>query len=428
MRKTKIILIIAFLQSFSAIILAQKLTWQLLPGQMPYPVGGAKAIVIDSLIYIVGGYSESVPFNLDFIQIYNPQSNSWLKQFPKMSSRRRGFTAKRYMNGILILGGIDSLNQNAAGLEYFDPRFSQGTVVLHRDINFNRIFATAEVYENLLFLFGGNTTSSAADTVHRPFLIEYNFQSKTISYSNDAIFKGSFTYQQMSALVGEDVYLFGGVSNTISRNIYRFNIKTKNFETVDPSLISIRAGGEAVYDGTSKIYIIGGYNETQALSTVEVYAPGAPDNIISAGPQMNYPRKNPAAVSYKGSIYVFGGFDNTSGHSTGSVEKLDIVTSVEQPDNSVAKDFRLFDNYPNPFNSGTTIKFLLPERSFVTVDLYNMLGEHVANLASGEYSQGEHSVYWDGIGKDGLTSSSGIYIYCLRTGKQIFSKKMLYLK
>ncbi|HSW56289.1 MAG TPA: T9SS type A sorting domain-containing protein, partial [Ignavibacteriaceae bacterium] len=80
-------------------------------------------------------------------------------------------------------------------------------------------------------------------------------------------------------------------------------------------------------------------------------------------------------------------------------------------------------NYPNPFNPSTTIKFSLPEAANVTLNIYNTLGEKVAELVNTNLEAGWYNYRWDAG-----SIASGIYIYELRTEKFISSKKMIFLK
>jgi hypothetical protein len=107
----------------------------------------------------------------------------------------------------------------------------------------------------------------------------------------------------------------------------------------------------------------------------------------------------------------------------------DVTTDIEAaPDNSLPRQYYLFQNRPNPFNPGTHIEFNLPGKSQVTLSIYNLLGQQVNTLIEDELPAGIHSIYWDGTDYSGDTVSSGIYLYRLQAGDIIETKKMLYLK
>ncbi len=86
-------------------------------------------------------------------------------------------------------------------------------------------------------------------------------------------------------------------------------------------------------------------------------------------------------------------------------------------------DFRLFPNFPNPFNASTLIPFRIPEDSHVLLEIYDIKGRRVRVLSDGFVGVGEHVLLWDGKDARGLDSSSGVYLYMLRAyrdGKERF--------
>ena len=90
--------------------------------------------------------------------------------------------------------------------------------------------------------------------------------------------------------------------------------------------------------------------------------------------------------------------------------------------------FHLSQNYPNPFNPTTTISFSLPTRSDVTLTVYNILGQEVAEIVNQSLPAGEHQIDWDGKDANGSSVSTGIYLYRLVTDDFVESKKMVLLK
>ena len=87
------------------------------------------------------------------------------------------------------------------------------------------------------------------------------------------------------------------------------------------------------------------------------------------------------------------------------------------------KTLTLYQNYPNPFNSRTVIRYSLPVTGYVTLKVYNVLGQAVATLLDGRLSAGEHVLTWDA---DDV--STGIYFYSLTTESFTQTKKLILLK
>ena len=107
-------------------------------------------------------------------------------------------------------------------------------------------------------------------------------------------------------------------------------------------------------------------------------------------------------------------------------------TPVDEDKNTnLLNSYLLYQNYPNPFNPSTKIKYQLPERGLVTLNVYDVLGNEVATLVNEEKSSGEYEVKFDGTGLP-----SGIYFYRLQAGAPstgsgqgfVETKKMILLR
>lgn len=100
-------------------------------------------------------------------------------------------------------------------------------------------------------------------------------------------------------------------------------------------------------------------------------------------------------------------------------------TEVHVEDNYVSdtREFKLYDNYPNPFNPSTTIQFRIPRESFVLLKVFDVLGKEVSTLVNERRSQGLYTVKFDGS-----NFASGIYFYRLQAGTMVESKKLIVLK
>jgi hypothetical protein len=99
------------------------------------------------------------------------------------------------------------------------------------------------------------------------------------------------------------------------------------------------------------------------------------------------------------------------------------VVSVDDEENLIVTEYKLEQNYPNPFNPSTTIQYAIGSRQFVTLKVYDVLGNEIATLVNEELPAGEYEVEFNAAG---LTS--GIYFYQLRAGDLIRTKKMLMIK
>jgi len=97
-------------------------------------------------------------------------------------------------------------------------------------------------------------------------------------------------------------------------------------------------------------------------------------------------------------------------------------------ESGLPQEFRLRQNFPNPFNPGTRIFYDIGRPAWVTLRVYNLRGQVVRTLADGPHQSNTYWVYWDGRGEDGRPLPSGIYLYELRVdGRRVAARKMTLL-
>jgi hypothetical protein len=146
------------------------------------------------------------------------------------------------------------------------------------------------------------------------------------------------------------------------------------------------------------------------------------------------------AVMYSGADTINGGFEplnnefvDTLVHTVLLVDGPPIVINnlfgdpnpvgVKSIENLVSSDYQLEQNYPNPFNPTTKIRYSIPEYSSVTLKVFNLLGEEIETLFSGEQSAGVYEATFDAS-----RLSSGIYFCSLQTREHKFTRKMMLIK
>ena len=92
------------------------------------------------------------------------------------------------------------------------------------------------------------------------------------------------------------------------------------------------------------------------------------------------------------------------------------------------KDYKLGENYPNPFNPSTAISYDVANAGDVSLIIYNMRGQEINTLASGYHSIYSYTVTWNGTDKSGIEMPAGMYIYKLIADGFLQSNKMLFVK
>lgn len=118
-----------------------------------------------------------------------------------------------------------------------------------------------------------------------------------------------------------------------------------------------------------------------------------------------------------GHLYLYQRF------STASKYVLNINSDIVMPDR-----FSLIQNFPNPFNPTTTIKYTLPNDSEVKIVIFDLMGHEVITLINDFKSLGQHTATWNGKDNLGQSVSGGIYFYKLQAGDFIQTRKMVLLK
>jgi hypothetical protein len=109
-----------------------------------------------------------------------------------------------------------------------------------------------------------------------------------------------------------------------------------------------------------------------------------------------------------------------------AMQKVEVEIRYEEE--GLPVDYWISQNYPNPFNPSTTVQFSVPVDGLVTVKVYDMLGQEIASLFSGDAQRGIYTLNWDGKDLQGRSVTSGTYIYRMIAGEFTQSKKMTLLK
>ena len=135
-------------------------------------------------------------------------------------------------------------------------------------------------------------------------------------------------------------------------------------------------------------------------------------------------------VKFNGSIYDIGQVEIDNIKVAGFAG--DLINYVSRTAISEVKlipsDFSLQQNFPNPFNPSTEIRFDLPEEGQVELSVFNMQGQKVRTLESGRMTPGYHAIIWNGTNDNGSRVSTGMYFYSIQTNKFQAVRKMLFLK
>jgi hypothetical protein len=223
---------------------------------------------------------------------------------------------------------------------------------------------------------------------------------------------GLFTGREQLQLIA--FYLFGDVEQSDIAVRYIFENQRRLYASLFPSFF--------VKNNISKMGdMIGVYESTDD---------GVSWNPINDGLPPNPPVSALAIQEYFTTYFeLYAGLFNDTTNGAG-IYKLGITVDVEETDNEIPSKYLLEQNYPNPFNPSTSIQYAisnLPDgkagRQFVTLKVYDVLGNEIATLVNEEKPAGSYEVKFESSGL-----SSGVYFYKLKAGSFVETKKMILLR
>ena len=109
-------------------------------------------------------------------------------------------------------------------------------------------------------------------------------------------------------------------------------------------------------------------------------------------------------------------------------DQADLSTLDVAGESGLPKEFDLLQNYPNPFNPTTLIRVALPNSDHVTCTIFDIQGREVRTLVNTQMQAGYHDLIWDSRNQSGQKVTSGVYVYQVKTSKNLTSKKMILMR
>lgn len=230
----------------------------------------------------------------------------------------------------------------------------------------------------------------------------------------------------------------GSGMNTLVRALYTYNndlIAGGNFTTAGGN----NANYIAKWNGTSWSVLGSGMNNRVDALTIyngELIAGG---NFYTAGGNnannvakwngMNWTNIEAGLNSYVLSLFVYngqliaGGDFTMSGGTTVNYIARWGTTGIKLINSNVPEQYKLFENYPNPFNNSTNIKFQIPQTEDVKILLFDITGKEITTLVNNRLKEGTYQICFDAI-----NITSGVYLYRLQTNNYTETKKMILIK
>ena len=104
------------------------------------------------------------------------------------------------------------------------------------------------------------------------------------------------------------------------------------------------------------------------------------------------------------------------------------TAGIEEQIVSIPERVNLYQNFPNPFNPSTIIRYELPKDSQVKLDIFDVKGRYIRSLSDNTEAAGTHNVQWDSRDSQGRKVPNGVYFYTITTNDFTQTNKMVFIK
>jgi len=232
-----------------------------------------------------------------------------------------------------------------------------------------------------------------------------------------AVLKNRFT--ELTSLVSNPIEVALNMHSSYSCKryfVYHDEVGTsENYTILEQQFIS----------GVQSFFVNGFENWDYFVS----WTSGTPDQYPESWWWMNH-GENVMALTYEDmNCEAAGSYDSTAyALILGVCNYIGLDLSQIENEASMPGSYYLLQNYPNPFNPITTLRYDLPENSFVNITIYDMLGRKVKTLINETQDAGYRSIIWDATDNNGEPVSAGIYLYQIQADEYFQTKKMVLLK
>ena len=337
-------------------------TWDITKAPMPIAMYQPQGAVINDTFYVIGGLLGYSPWTgQKTTQIYDPATDIW-SLGADLDSGRVGHTTNGVAGYIYAILG-DGQPPRVRSVEEYNPNTDSWNVIVD-SLPFMKICHTASVFENKIYLFSGSTTSLPNLT---PSSAVYSFAppptTPTLISPTDSVNATEFEFIWTASYPEIDWYWF-------------------------------------------------------EIDTTDQFSTSIIDTLITDTTYIYSDLENHKDYWWRIKAHNSLGWGEFSEVATFTVN----IVSVEE-DNQLPVVFSMEQNYPNPFNPNTKIKYSIPDLSFVTLRIYDVLGNEITTLVNEEKPVGSYEVEFDAT-----SLSSGVYFYRMKAGSLVETKKMVLMK
>ncbi len=299
--------------------------------------------------------------------------------------------------------------------------------------NEDTLILNTEFVNQINHNFTGNAIITSIDSVHINSIALYDDGNHGDSLAGDGIWGNYITpvSTEKEFMVGLQTTDLDSVNSLIQHDLLRFTsigpVTIDHYEIPDTipqgfylKLYLKNNGLQSSAEAVTAEIATTDTNVTNISSNNQIFGIIHPGIIISSNHFFIETNVHPVSletidisVNISSNGYLFWKVDTT----------INLGVGLVNTDAIVPISFELNQNYPNPFNPRTTIQFSIPKTEYVTLKIYNLLGQEVATLVSAKLAPGNYKSNWDASG-----FASGIYLYKIECGAFIQTRKMILLQ
>ncbi|HEX2982954.1 MAG TPA: choice-of-anchor J domain-containing protein [Ignavibacteriales bacterium] len=395
---------------------------------------GIEGKIDTGYIFIMGGQDASSNVLQDIMK-YNTISRKWSKPDTSLPVPLYAIKAVQIKGKIYIPGGAGSgvLSSKLYIYDIEEDKITQGADMLYSA----RGYALGVWGDSLIYLMGGAWPDVSGAVVQI-----YNIN--TNSWSTGPAINGAPVFYLNGTVCGDKIVLSGEIASILTENYLIYGVidslnpynitwsAERNYPSGDCS--SVSAGS---WNGINNKYFFFSQGKYNSVCLKDTWLYDVKHNKWKAcSPKITggYLASDMVAVVRNDSAFlaVTGGYNSNGNTRTNEwlyIGPSDLDSSVigtaEEPNSPTPVLYSLSQNYPNPFNPSTTIKYSIAEAGKVELKIYNMLGQEITTLVNEMKNAGQHEVKFNAAG---INLSSGVYIYRIKSGSFVQTKKLMLIK
>ena len=377
---------------------------------------GSTATLLNSgKVLIAGGVNA-----LRVAELYDPDTG-FFNLTDSLATVHSYHTATLLPDGrVLIAGGQNHTGpQTHAVAEIYDP--TSGTFTLTDSLRAHRSGHIAAPLPNgKVLIAGGIQTTTPGSGMYLSLCEE--FDPSTRSFSMVPAMQTPRAAHTGTILGNGKVLIGGGGWNSNVCELYDYT--TQTWTQTDTMSVIRRMYHEATLLSDGRVLFTGGSTGSEMTATVDVYDPAT--NSFSSRDTMTTRRMSHTATRLlNGDVLITGGYGGTTALKSAEIINGSVPTDVRRARGERAQptSTALEQNFPNPFNPCSDIRFQISESGMTRLAVYDLLGREITVLVNEKKTPGNYEVRFDASGL-----ASGVYMYRLITGAFVHARTMVILK